>query len=1138
MMRDIAKFNYWTAFVILLLAVTGIGHAQQAQLKIICDKDGQEIYLDGEFKTTCDAGEPVRIIVPPGKHVVEAKRPNDDGSFFYFKKEFKIGGGVQKIIEVQSEISYTPEYYKRRCENGVIDGCFMYLHNATKEESYWETAKLKYFEHLCDKGSVRGCAYLHSIGKMNSEEFRNIADRRFAGLYAKLMNLASTNDAERELLKYKVYLVDPQAYLYDTEPLSEEEDGDKGSHGAEVAEFLRVFIFEGVYYAPVALYLDEKGDRAYYLIEVENLPGEDTDLNDPDKAPASLLVSLPSGETGEASLTVESKGKLKAYETALTAGDLKGSLGKALTEQTHKVVLKSINDSRLMTKENVVFNSVAVYSEDYLYKGAKYSKSEVFYRAYLQLYPNGKYAQEIEQALDDLYWAKCDTIEGCQAYLEAVGQEPWAMHVAEAKRKIKELEAAREKAAYEACKEAEEVAPCNAYLKKYPEGEYASLAQLKINDIKRAEEKAAYEACKEADEVAPCNAYLKKYPEGEYASLAQLKINDIKRAEEKAAYEACKNASEPTPCRRYLDKYPEGAYRQMVELRIEEIKENKKTAQEKAAYEACKSASEPTPCKRYLAKYPNGKFARNAQSKIDDIFWKRCTDIEGCITYINVIGKEKWAKHTEEARERYAQLSCQQGSAHFCLSITQNANTVNTIINEIFHTMFENNSWRLIIQEKFKYGVQSISFSPDGQYLAVGGQDGSLRIYKTSNWTEVGHKELEGWVHHVAFSADGRYLAEIDGRPYNLRVFSIPELNEIKKFKSITPILRPTFSHDGRFLATRSPNELIIFNTDTWTAEAKIKRGDCIAFGPNDRYAVVGSFSYMYIFDISTWDLITKGGGLSKPAIDPKGKYLAAIGNNSLYVYEIGTWKRIQIIQHVATISPVFSPDGQYLVTYKPYMLRAYNISTWKEVMAEKIDARGTPVFSPDSRFMAVFAPNLKSNIILYDTSIWQAIKQFRMGEHISFDPNSQYLAIGSVVDQTLRVYSVPIDTSRYTLYTTSSESSVRSGDLFFTPVAFYSDSKGKLNGYYVIEIDNGSEREVKAPTSLVLKIYDNSGKLLAESSKAYFANTQLKPGGFTYAIFEFDSPSAKKLYQQVHALSLFLPGGKEIKIKAVTFNK
>ena len=73
MRRAVTKVNYWIVAVVFLLGATGVAQAQQSLVKVICDRSGQEIYLDGEFKTTCDVGEPVRLIVAPGEHVVEAK---------------------------------------------------------------------------------------------------------------------------------------------------------------------------------------------------------------------------------------------------------------------------------------------------------------------------------------------------------------------------------------------------------------------------------------------------------------------------------------------------------------------------------------------------------------------------------------------------------------------------------------------------------------------------------------------------------------------------------------------------------------------------------------------------------------------------------------------------------------------------------------------------------------------------------------------------------------------------------------------------------------------------------------------------------------------------------------------------------
>ncbi len=91
-----------------------------SQIKVICDKDGQEIYLNGKFKAECDSGEPVPMMVKAGKYTVEVKKDNGDGSYYYYKKSFRIGDGVQKIVEVSSnftEILYgSIQEYKKYLE--------------------------------------------------------------------------------------------------------------------------------------------------------------------------------------------------------------------------------------------------------------------------------------------------------------------------------------------------------------------------------------------------------------------------------------------------------------------------------------------------------------------------------------------------------------------------------------------------------------------------------------------------------------------------------------------------------------------------------------------------------------------------------------------------------------------------------------------------------------------------------------------------------------------------------------------------------------------------------------------------------------------------------------------------------------
>ena len=84
-----------------------------------------------------------------------------------------------------------------------------------------------------------------------------------------------------------------------------------------------------------------------------------------------------------------------------------------------------------------------------------------------------------------------------------------------------------------------------AYLERYPEGNFAALARVRLKAI--AEDAAAmrdpkdreievsfWESVRSSDNPALIQAYLEKYPEGEFSALAQIRIDELKEKREES----------------------------------------------------------------------------------------------------------------------------------------------------------------------------------------------------------------------------------------------------------------------------------------------------------------------------------------------------------------------------------------------------------------------------------------------------------------------------------------------------------------------------------------------------------------------------------------------------------------------------
>jgi WD40 repeat protein len=275
--------------------------------------------------------------------------------------------------------------------------------------------------------------------------------------------------------------------------------------------------------------------------------------------------------------------------------------------------------------------------------------------------------------------------------------------------------------------------------------------------------------------------------------------------------------------------------------------------------------------------------------------------------------------------------------------------------------------------------VFSLSFTPDGEKLAVGGYKGSPRIVL---WDVATLKEGaafrpgNGAVYSVAVSSNGQMIAT--GEADNVATLWAPDGKLLFELRHPSPVSSVKFAPDGSFVATgtlRGPCVVRIWDvhsgqqmrefipeprlmdaslTVALSHDQSMLAASCAVYGP-------GSEQYVWVWDLATgkqrW---TFGDGANGVVFTPDGKTLIAtsVMKQTIYFYDLATGKLRLTIPHASYGAVALSPGGEllYVDGARDDHIHVFDTSSGKErgVFPEKMSGIVMRLaLSPDGRTLA-----------------------------------------------------------------------------------------------------------------------------------------------------------------------------------------
>jgi WD40 repeat protein/serine/threonine protein kinase len=325
----------------------------------------------------------------------------------------------------------------------------------------------------------------------------------------------------------------------------------------------------------------------------------------------------------------------------------------------------------------------------------------------------------------------------------------------------------------------------------------------------------------------------------------------------------------------------------------------------------------------------------------------------------------------------------------------------------------------------------SLTFSPDGQWLAWGGGDGTMKVWDVTTGQEgrtpKGHAKM---VWSLAFSPDGKRLASCSWEDGTVKLWDARTGEEL--FTRNEPAFHLAYSPDGKQLATVADGQTIrLWDASTGQEVLALKGHTAsiwrLAYSPDGkRLASASEDGTLKVWGVSTGQEIVTHKGHTAPvgsvAFSADGKRLVSGSEDGM----VKAWEATTGPAEVRTLklkgNPVaISPDGQRLALgSQDGTVRVCEVSTEQQVLTLKGHTAevSSVAFSRDGKRLA--SGSWDRTVKVWDAATGQEILTLKGHtswiSSVAFRPDGKQLATAGSSEQVVKLWDVTTEQELRTL--------------------------------------------------------------------------------------------------------------------------